>query len=245
MTHVPQDVLDRIRQMENKIRTLEGRSQMRPALNEILNGDVVIGEGGQLVVRPPGSNLSMFAVGRWADGSYGLRVRRDDETTALTIGGETQVDVKEMVRFFSRSGAIIVMDDAFADGFLGRPSMPIPMQPTSGRETSNTAATTAWTGCSRLMNPVLYSAWEVYVPSGVTADCQFTADGQTIAEWTVSVSGGGWQLKEITAPVKGNFMDHVSYRMTQNVRSGTGTIRSNCLGVYTRNTFTQAEAPSA
>ncbi|WP_328361370.1 hypothetical protein OG800_26390 [Streptomyces sp. NBC_00445] len=240
MPYVPQDVLDRIAALEREVRTLRGRAQMRPALNQVLNGDVVIGEGGQLIAKTPGG-IRTFVVGQTPEGDWGVGLGREQGTAALTVGDDALTNA-QMIRTWSRSGAVIVMDDAFADGFLGRPSMPIPMQPTSGRETSNTETTTAWTGATRLMNPVLYAAFETFTPSGVTADVSFDDGLGEIDSWVANTSNG-WTFHEITKPVRQNFMDHCNYRLKHSVRTGTGSIRTNCLGVYTRNSFSASEAP--
>lgn len=240
MPYVPQDVLDRIAALEREVRQLRGRAQMRPALNQVLNGDVVIGEGGQLIAKTPGG-IRTFVVGQTPEGDWGVGLGREQGTAALTVGDDVLTNA-QMVRMWSRSGEVIVMDDAWADGFLGRPSMPIPMQPTSGRETSNTETTTAWTGATRLMNPVLYAAFETFTPAGVTADVSFDDGLGEIDSWVANTSNG-WTFHEITKPVRQNFMDHCNYRLKHSVRTGSGSIRTNCLGVYTRNSFSASEAP--
>ncbi|AYD86211.1 hypothetical protein SEA_DAROLANDSTONE_20 [Streptomyces phage Darolandstone] len=241
MPFVPQDVLDRIAALEREVRQLRGRAQMRPALNQVLAGDVLIGEGGQLIAQTPGGQRT-FIVGQTPQGDWGVGLGREGGTAALTIGDDFNSGNAQMVRMWSRDGEVIVMDDAYADGFLGRPSTPIPMQPTSGRETSSTTTTTAWTGASRLMNAVLYASFETYTPAGVTADVSFDDGLGEIDSWVANTSNG-WTLHEITKPVRQGFMDHCNYRLKHSVRSGTGAIRTNCLGVYTRNTFTPSEAP--
>ncbi|KAB1141408.1 hypothetical protein F7R91_32820 [Streptomyces luteolifulvus] len=240
MPYVPQDVLDRIAALEREVRQLRGRAQMRPALNQVLNGDVVIGEGGQLIAKTPGG-IRTFVVGQTPEGDWGVGLGREQGTAALTVGDDVLTNA-QMIRTWSRSGEVIVMDDAWADGFLGRPSMPIPMQPTSGRETSNTDTTTAWTGATRLMNPVLYAAFETFTPTGTTADVSFDDGLGEIDSWVANTSNG-WTYHEITKPVRQNFMDHCNYRLKHSVRTGTGSIRTNCLGVYTRNSFNASEAP--
>ena len=240
MPYVPQDVLDRLAALEREVAQLRGRAQIRPAMNQILNGDVVIGEGGRIIAQEPGGNR-IFMTGQTPEGDWAVGMARENGTAALTVGDEEGA-AGQMVRVWSRAGDVLLMDDAWADPFLGRPSMPIPMQPTSGRETSSTATTTAWTGASRLMNAVLYAAFETFCPTGVTADVSFDDGLGQIDSWVANVSNG-WTFHEITMPVRQNFMDHCNYRLKHSVRSGTGTIRTNCLGVYTRNTFGPGEAP--
>ena len=241
MPFVPQDVLDRIAALEREVRQLRGRAQMRPALNQVLAGDVVIGEGGQLIAQTPGGQKT-FIVGQTPQGDWGVGLGRESGTAALTVGDDVNSADAQMIRMWSRDGEVIVMDDAYADGFLGRPSMPIPMQPTSGRETSSTTTTTAWTGASRLMNAVLYASFETFTPAGVTADVSFDDGLGEIDSWVANTSNG-WTFHEITKPVRQGFMDHCNYRLKHSVRTGSGLIRTNCLGVYTRNSFSVSEAP--
>ncbi|WIC89738.1 hypothetical protein SEA_SOJO_20 [Streptomyces phage SoJo] len=245
MAYVPQDVLDRLAALEREVRTLRGRAQMRPALNQILAGDVRIGEGGRLICEAP-DGTRIFMTGQTPEGDWAVGMARaTGGTPALTVGDESGV-AGQMIRMWNRAEGnesdVIVMDDGFADQFLGRPSMPIPMQSTAGQETSNTALTTAWTGATRLMNAVLYASFETYTPAGVTANVQFEDNDGVIESWTANTSNG-WTAHEITKPVRGKFFDHRNYRLKHNVKTGSGAIRTNCLGVYTRNTFSASEAP--
>ncbi|MCX4824254.1 hypothetical protein OG883_31235 [Streptomyces sp. NBC_01142] len=242
---MPQDVLDRLATIEREIRQLRGRAQMRPALNQVLNGDVVIGEGGQLIAKTPGG-IRTFVVGQTPEGDWGVGLGRENGTAALTVGDDVNSGKAQMIRMWSRDTTapdrIIVMDDAYSGRFLGRPSMPIPMQSTAGQMTASTNDTTAWTGATRLMNPVLYAAFETYTPAGTTADVRFEDSDGVIESWVANTSNG-WTLRQITKPVRQDFMNHVNYRLKHSVRSGNGPIQTNCLGVYTRNTFTPSEAP--
>ncbi|OII60856.1 hypothetical protein BJP40_08310 [Streptomyces sp. CC53] len=240
MPHVPQDLLDRINALEREVKQLRGRAQIRPALNQVLSGDVVIGEGGQLFAKTPGG-VKTFIVGQTPEGDWGVGLGREQGTAALTVGDDV-LSTAQMIRMWSRSGEVIAMDDAYADDFLGRPSIPIPMQPTSAMQTSSTTLSTAWVGASRLMNPVLWCAIETYTPAGVTANVQVEDDDGVIEQWTAAASNG-WTYREITKPVRSSFFQHRNYRVKHNVISGSGTIRTNFLGMYTRNTFTAEEAP--
>ncbi|MEU2759398.1 hypothetical protein [Streptomyces sp. NPDC007094] len=242
MAHVPQDLLDRVASLEREVRQLRGRAQIRPALNQILAGDVRIGEGGRLIVEAP-DGTRVFMTGQTPEGDWGVGMwRATGGSPALTVGDDNLTDA-QMIRMWSRNGEVIVMDDAFADGFLGRPSIPIPMQSTAGQETSSTTTTTAWTGAARLMNAVLWAGFETYTPAGTTATVTFEDSDGVIDSWVANTSNG-WTAHEITKPVRREFMDHVNYRLKHSVRTGTGTIRTNCLGVYTRNCFNAAEAPT-
>ncbi|MFG7941180.1 hypothetical protein [Streptomyces cacaoi] len=242
MAAVPQDLLDRIRAVERQVRELSGRAQMRPALNRINHGIVTIGEGGQLIVRAP-SGHAIFGTGQAPQGDWYVTLAREDGTAAVQVGANTYDgdDIQQMVRIFDRAGHAIVMDDYYADGYLGRPSIPIPMHATAGQQTSNSSPTVAWTGGVRIMNAVLNAAFETWAPKGTTAEIEFEGDGDVLDSWTVK--GGGWTSHQITAPVRWPFMEHVTFRLRHRVSAGSGSVQTNCLGVYTRNTLAADEAP--
>ncbi|WP_406412050.1 hypothetical protein OG923_24330 [Streptomyces halstedii] len=244
MAYVPQDLLDRINALEREVRELRGRAQIRPALNQILNGDVVIGEGGRLLVKDPDGD-TIFETGQAETGDWFVTMRRDNGVPAIGVGASTYVGddaVNQMVRIFSRTGDVILMDDYYADGYLGRPSMPIPMQPTASATTTGTSLGVAWVGITRVMNAVLYASIETHTPAGVTADVELRANGVVLDSWVASGSDT-WTQRTVTQPVRQAFMEQVTYQIRHRVRSGSGSIRTNCMGLYTRNTFTPEEAP--
>lgn len=246
MPHLPQDLLDRISALEREVRQLRGRTHIRPALSQILAGDVIIGQGGQLIAKEPGGQI-VFAVGQSAAGDWVTQVGRIDGTVAFSVGDDVGT-AGQMVRVWSRDTAapdrVLVSDDAHSGRYLGRPSMPIPMQSTAGQTTTSTTLATAWTGASRVINAVLYASFETYTPNGVTAAIQLEDSTGVVDSWTASRAGGGWTLREITRPVRHPFMSHVNYRLRHRISAGTGSIQTNCLGVYTRNTHSASEAPT-
>ena len=63
MARVPQDITDRLRRVEQRLRELTAAANTAPALDEIQRGDVVIGDGGQLRAETP-AGRRVFAVGQ-------------------------------------------------------------------------------------------------------------------------------------------------------------------------------------
>ncbi|MCA6093497.1 hypothetical protein LE181_15175 [Streptomyces sp. SCA3-4] len=115
MAAVPLDLLDRIRELERQVRQLAGRSQIRPAMNQVSKGDVKIGEGGTLgVFAPNGSQI--LGVGRWPNGEYGLHLGRQNGTSALTIRLGTDESIPQPVRLFDAKGNVIWADDVRTGG---------------------------------------------------------------------------------------------------------------------------------
>ncbi|WP_371652506.1 MULTISPECIES: hypothetical protein [unclassified Streptomyces] len=252
MAVIPLDLLDRIRALERQVRELSGRAQMRPAMDTITHGRVTIGEGGSLAVIGPNGKVAL-STGQWADGTYGTRLGRDDGSAAWTVGG-SGTDTSNMVRMWSRDGrSAIVMDDAYSDRHLGRPSLPIAWQPTSGATTNSTTGAVAWYAATRVQCPVFWLGIETYCPANVSARVELeanTAGSNTWENWqTWTVSGGAsgrWTANELTRPMhRFAHFAHVTWRIRQTVTSGQGQISTNVMGGYQRNTFTPGEAPQA
>lgn len=147
MAAVPTDLLDRIRALEREVRELRGRSQMRPAMDQILNGSVVIGEGGSLEVRAP-DGATLTRIGRVPPDYPGeipqqsFVVRRNDNSTAIAVWtSDTERTPVQPVRIFDRYGSIIFADDVLDEG-LARPYIPYTLAMTNHSTTS-----TEWSGC--------------------------------------------------------------------------------------------------
>lgn len=115
MAAVPLDLLDRIRELERQVRELAGRSQMRPAMNQVQKGDIKIGEGGTLSVYAP-TGAQILGVGRWPNGEYGLHLGRQDGSSALTIRLGSDENLSQPVRLFDPKGHVIWADDVRTGG---------------------------------------------------------------------------------------------------------------------------------
>ncbi|WHM36322.1 hypothetical protein [Streptomyces sp. BPTC-684] len=250
MAAIPLDLLDRIRDLERQVRELSGRAQMRPAMDKITHGRVTIGEGGSLAVIGPNGRAAL-STGQWADGTYGTYLGRDDGSAAWTVGG-SGTDTANMVRMWTRGGSAVVMDDAYADAFLGRPALPVPWQPTAGATTNSTTGATSWYAATRVQCPVFWLGIETYCPANVGArvDVEAIVPGGTWENWqTWTVSGGTsgrWTSNELTRPMhRLKHFSHITWRIRQTVTSGQGQISTNVMGSYQRNTFSAAETPQA
>jgi hypothetical protein len=248
--YVPQDVLDRLAALERDVRQLRGRAQIRPAMNQVLNGDVVIGEGGRLIVRDPDGD-PVFETGQSAIGDYFTRLRRDDGSLALTIGANSYPNddaPSQMVRMWSRSGEIIVMDDYYADGWLGRPMLSIPWQPTGSTVDHSGGLASAWYAYFRAQNPVLYLRTQsATTASSATIEVDIfnltkNTGYQNIASW--SISAGPATLHTVKHPLNGcEFFDEIQMRIRHST-SGSGLVTTDVLGCITRNTLTADEVPT-
>lgn len=239
MAAIPQDLLDRIRTLERQVRELAGRGQMRPALDQIQHGQVVIAEGGSLTVQD-GDGTKVFHVGGIApahtDGSpqYGMLIRREDGS--LAIGMWTGGPEAQGVDIWDSRGNAIFSEDRVAGG-LARPYFQTPMYPTG--ELSKYAATTNGspvelvTGNHFRQHPQLYVAGWLQADAGTVGRCQVYVNGQP---WgAVHETNGGWDYWEDGAlPVPGNHLDNYLVGIRAWRVSGSGTVRicpETCIGM--------------
>ncbi|RMB83640.1 hypothetical protein [Streptomyces shenzhenensis] len=249
MAYVPQDILDRIAALEREVRTLRGRSQMRPALNQVLNGDVVIGEGGRLIAKAPNGNR-IFLTGQTPAGDWAVGIARPtDGTPALTVGDEDATGSGQMIRIWNRDPAlrdVIVMDDAYSERFLGRPWMPIGLYPTARQSNTSTSYDTAWWGSSPAHNAVAVIVIFTYAGTGGgQVKVSMTPSGgtaQTLAEYDVPATT--WVQRTIEAPLDGvEFLQSVVWDVSHRAKTSGQNIETRLYRAYTRNTFTADEAP--
>lgn len=192
MPHVPQDVLDRINALEREVKHLRGRAHIRPAQNQILNGSVKIGEGGSFEVRAP-TDAQVLGVGRFSTGRYGVSMAREDGTgVAFEVGGNA-TSSEQMIRMFARSGYPnpIVMDDAHADGFLGRPFVPIPLS--TGVDVDSSTERTTHFGMAQIQHRILQASVNVWAPANTTITVRLRlghATGYEDIGDAITVAGG-------------------------------------------------------
>ncbi|MFD7067145.1 hypothetical protein ACFV97_07860 [Streptomyces sp. NPDC059913] len=241
MAALPQDILDRIRTLERQVRELTGRSQMRPALDKILHGDIVIGEGGRIIAQAANGNR-IFATGQTPEGDWAVGMAREDGTAALTVGDDVGTG-GQMVRTFSRSGEVIMMDDGFADGYLGRPWVPIPLAPFI--QFSNDTDVALYSGQMLTQHKVLRVNLQLSGPSGTAAQVVMKiANQQYGPTWTLSSSATTKDVNERVTLPAADFphSSDVSVVMWASRTSGSGVCTLRVRGVWGVNTITASEA---
>ncbi|MFF5501269.1 hypothetical protein [Streptomyces roseolus] len=224
MAAIPQDLLDRFRELESRVRMMEGRAQIRPAMNQILDGDVVVGEGGALSVLHP-SGASAFRVGElFAQTSeYGLVVRRDDGSIALSLyrGVENPTTVPQAIRLVDADGNEIFAEDTVAGG-IARPyiPLPVPMEENTSKWPSTTSTTFATVGRSAgiIQQPKARVYAQVTSSGGATAQLQFRVNGTIVATGTA-----GQPLLATFAIPNYSYGMTAEFELQARVSSGTGT----------------------
>lgn len=246
MAAVPLDLLDRIRDLERRVHELTGRANIRPAMNEITHGNVRIGEGGTLDVRSPGG-AQVLGVGQFSTGRYGVSMAREDGTgVALEVGGNSN-DAAQMVRLFARGGypSPIVMDDGYADGYLGRPWVPVPLAPSATVTAADWITThigTVWT-----QHAVLAASWSIYAPAGTTAEARLMLNrGGTLTQLGDTITATGKEVftaQRITPSTHGLSRGDTAALLIQARRTtGTGNTVAWCQGMWGAHTANPKEA---
>lgn len=187
----PTDLLDRIRALERQVRELTGRAQMRPALNQVLNGTVVIGDGGQLYVREP-DGTTRFAFGELTPGEFGVQLRRRDGTIALSIyNGTGDPDEPQVLRLFDAHGHEILSDDVLTGG-LARPYLAQPWhdaEPVRWPSTTSTSFIAIQRASIQTDHPRLRVTAVIAQTGGSGAQLRLVIDGTTIATNDGNISG--------------------------------------------------------
>ncbi|UUN29421.1 hypothetical protein [Streptomyces sp. FIT100] len=241
MAAIPQDILDRIRSLERQVRELSGRAQIRPALTKILHGDIVIGEGGQIIAQAPNGNR-IFMTGQTPEGDWAVGMAREDGSAALTVGDDINTG-GQMVRTFSRTGQVIVMDDGYADDYLGRPWVPIPCAPFINF--TNDAEVALYSGQMLTQHKVLRVNLQLAGPSGTAAQVVMKIGNvQYGPTWTLTSSATVKDVNDrITLPAADfPYGRDVSVVMWAHRTAGTGTCSLRVRGIWGVNTITADEA---
>ncbi|GGZ13446.1 hypothetical protein [Streptomyces nitrosporeus] len=234
MAIIPTDLLDRIRSLERQVRELMGSANTTPALNQIMGGEVVIGDQGRLRVRTSGDEDLLY-LGRVQpdrgedDPQQGFVVRRDDGSLALTVWTASPDTLPvQPVQILDRRGNVVVADDAVQGG-LARPYIPYPLPGPAGaarwESTGSTEWTTLYQGPGIVQHPRLH--------------CVVAAEGSTGAEVRLCVdgvplggTGGPGGGLTVTERLPAAFGTAVSFEIQARVAAAGDTLRCRPLALY-------------
>ncbi|MEU7046031.1 hypothetical protein AB0A77_33945 [Streptomyces varsoviensis] len=183
MAAIPLDLLDRIRALERQVRELTGRAQMRPAMNQIMRGDVSIGEGGSFSVTAPKSRTKIFGVGYWGEEEYGLSIRRQDGTSALTVRNGNDDGKPQPLRLYDSRGTEIWADDIDTGG-IAAPYMSLLPPQTLDMALWPHTEETSFTTIARSFNSIWHPKIDLFLTAGLGTDTQ--------GEVQVLVNGQEW-----------------------------------------------------
>lgn len=237
---VPEDITDLIRKIQAEVRDLQGRVNIRPAMNAVLGGDVTIGDGGRLIVKTPGGNDVLY-IGRvdpdHPDGTdqQGFIVRREDGSVALSVWTAAGSGVQPL-QMYDKAGQIILADDLNGGG-LARPYLEggswfgAVEQPTFVT-TSPTFVTVTMSPWYK-QHPKVTAFYLVRCSDGTTAgEIQLTDNEGTAISPVIPISAGSFFYGSITGPIAGTHESQTYLRWTARVTAGAGNIGVKGLAVY-------------
>lgn len=235
MAIIPTDLLDRIRALERQVRDLMGSANTTPALNQIMGGEVVIGDRGRLRVRTSGDEDLLY-LGRVQpdrggedEPQQGFVVRRDDGSLALTVWTAAPDTLPvQPVQVFDRRGNVVLADDA-ALGGLARPYIPYPLPGPADaarwESTGSTDWTTLYRGPGLVQHPRLHC---VVAAEGTTgAEVRLLVDGVPLGP--VGVPGDGLTFTE---RLPAAFGATVIFEIQAKVAATGDTLRCRPLALY-------------
>jgi hypothetical protein len=232
MPQVPLDVLDRLAAMEDRIRFLEGRAQIRPALNQILAGDVTVGQGGTFKVNDVDGSPLLY-VGQISpnhpDGSAqrGLIVWREDGTQVLTVF--TSDTNPQHLSIADVLGNVLIGDDALTGQGLARPYLSSDgwfgavEQPTA-TTTSGVFSTVAHLPWIK-QHPRVQAFYLVRCSDGSTSgEIRLVDDVGTQIGPTVVVGLGGFTYGSVVGSLNGTHEQQLYLHWQARTTAGSGTI---------------------
>jgi hypothetical protein len=214
-------------------------------------GRTTIDSGGEFIVEDT-SGHQIFAVGKRADGTYGVTARRPDGSMALNVNDSAQDNPDQrMVQLLNRAGRVIAADDAYADRFLGRPAIPVAWQPTENAWSfTGTSLTTGWYAYLRAQCPVLYYRVETTTGTASTASLELgiwnlTRGSGYVAVDSWTAASAATTFYENAIPLDGcDHFDELQLRIRHMRSAGASTVTTRVWGSTTRNTFKQSDVPA-
>ncbi|MEU9555063.1 hypothetical protein [Streptomyces fumanus] len=224
MATIPTDLLDRIRDIERRIRELMASANSSPPMNQVGTGDIVVGDQGRVRARTSRGD-DLFVVGRVQPDrdtdakkyQQGLELRRDDGSMALSLITADPVNSPvQQLRVLDHQGNTLLATDASRGG-LARPylafPLPVPVDTARWESTGATDWTTLYAGPGIAQHPRVQC--EVAVSGSVGAAVRLLVDGIPAAEQTVT--GTATLYAAFTADVAVPFGDPVSFEIQAKV----------------------------
>jgi hypothetical protein len=240
--NTPQDLIDRIRALERQVESLNGRVNIRPALNTIIGGSVTIKGGGSLIVQDTtGDNvLSIGKVSPDVDGETQMAtvIRRMDGSLAFAVWTSATTGIQP-VRIYDRNSNIIFADDtAQAGGGLGIPWLPYNVPQPISRDGWGTTTSASYTAVLRttnaLMSPKMYVQVIQGPASGATAVAQLRVMVGGVQMVEGAVGGNIDGLYDVPSWAYTGTPQATIVEVQAKVTSGTGAVAVSCRSCYGR-----------
>lgn len=182
MPQLPEDIIDRLTQMERRIQQLSTAVNTRPALNTVSGGALSVGPSGGPVI---------FRVGNWNGSEYQMELRRQSGNRALSMyNGDGTATSQQPLRIYDAEEREIFSDD-IGNGGLARPwlAMLPPQDSTYTRwpQTTATTMTTVAMSYNVAWQPKMRLLMNTRVTSGYTGTVQVLVNG---VQWGSTVAAG-------------------------------------------------------
>lgn len=235
MPYVPQDVLDEIRQMKDEIRRLQGRLNIRPAMNSVAGGDVTVTEGGTFKVLDIDGSL-LFQIGKLTgsphpDGSEqrGVLMRREDGSNALILANTGVVVGEPQVFSISDAHGSTIFAEDIVGGGLAVPYL------ASGGWTGETEQPAYFTSSPAFTN-LMYMPWIKHHPrvrahylvkssdASTTGEARLLDGSGTQIGPTVTIGAGAFTFASIDGVIDGALLSASYLHWQGRVTSGPGNI---------------------
>ncbi|MFJ8490885.1 hypothetical protein ACIRBZ_21400 [Streptomyces sp. NPDC094038] len=231
MPQLPEDIIDRLTQMERRIQQLSTAVNTRPALNTVSDGALSVGRAGDSPV---------FRVGKWSGAEYGMAVRRQTGELAMSLYNGDGTDTSlQPVRFYDVHGHEILSDDIAAGG-IARPWLNmLPPQDTAVARWPQTTATGSFTTIAMSYNVVWQPNMRLLIntraSSGATGQVQVLVNG---AQWGgVATTPADF---DSSGPISSDFSSVYNTLLKVEIQavvtSASGTVYANPVLMYGRQT---------
>lgn len=240
MATVPTDLLDRIREIERRVRGLMASANSGPPMNQVGNGDIVVGDQGRFRARTSHGD-DLLLVGRvepdrdTAAKQYqqGLALRRDDGSIALSLlTTDPEKAPVQALRVLDHRGNTVLATDTERGG-LGRPYLPFPTPvpvATSGwQSTTATEWTTLYAGPGFAQHPKVYGLLAVSGSPG--AAVRLLVNGTPVGE-EQAVTGEPGQTVAFLAELPAAFGDVLAFEIQARTAVAGDTVACQPRGLY-------------
>lgn len=231
MPQLPEDIIDRLTQMERRIQQLSTAVNTRPALNTVSGGSLSVGPSGGPVI---------FRVGNWNGDEYQMELRRQTGKRAMSLyNGDGTATSQQPLRFYDSAEREIISDDITTGG-LARPWLAmLPPQDsayTRWPQTTSTTMTTVAMSYNSVWQPKMRLLMNTRVSSGATGSVQVLVNG---VQWGSTISAGSdFDHTDLVSPDFGSVFQTVLLKVEvqAQVTSASGTVYVNPLLMHGRQT---------
>ncbi|MEU6192979.1 hypothetical protein [Streptomyces sp. NPDC047061] len=178
MPQLPEDIIDRLTQMERRIQQLSTAVNSRPALNTVSGGALSVG---------PAQGPAIFRVGNWNGTEYQMELRRQTGHRAISMyNGDGTSSSEQPLRIYDSAEREIFSDDIGAGG-IARPWLNmLPPQDTAVARWPQTTTTGNFTTIAMSYNVV----WQPNMRLLVNTRASSGATGQVRVLVNSAVWGG-------------------------------------------------------